>query len=346
MEAKANIEKLIVKSLISTISHSEKALLEAWKAESRANYLVFKDYEMLWKESGRLSSTKHYDTKKALSIVGTKLGIYREKRFSIWYNVAAVLIISLLLNATIHLFTQIKRGPGEAIATYQEITAAYGTQTRLQLPDKTIVFLNSGSRLKYPVSFKGLDQRRVELTGEAFFEVDHNLNNPFIVDLEKLSIKVTGTRFNVSAYESSNEFSCALVEGEVEIIQTTARNSIGLVTLKPGEIARFNLIENRIYIYLEDDMEKHYAWVEGKIVFRDDPIQIVADKLSNWYNIDVEIADRRLDNYRFTGTFIEEPIDEILSVLSKTSPMKYRIIPSMKLDNNQNTRRKIILSSK
>jgi transmembrane sensor len=111
-------------------------------------------------------------------------------------------------------------------------------------------------------------------------------------------------------------------------------------------VAQFRTDENRLYINEVADMEKFYAWTEGKMVFIDDPIHVVVEKLSNWYNVDIEIADRRLDRFRFTGTFIDEPVEQILAILSRTSPMGYSIVPSRKLEDNSYTKRKIILKSK
>jgi transmembrane sensor len=229
---------------------------------------------------------------------------------------------------------------------YHEIQATYGTQSKLKLPDGTTVHLNSGSSMKYPVSFNNLDERRVELIGEGFFEVESQQGKPFIVDVGRLQVEVTGTRFNIDAYSDNSNITVALVEGSVNLTRGSASGSNPVAKLNPGEVAQFRTDENRLYINEVADMEKFYAWTEGKMVFIDDPIHVVVEKLSHWYNVDIEIADRRLDRYRFTGTFIDEPVEQILAILSRTSPMGYSIAPSRKLEDNSFTKRKIILKSK
>ena len=93
-------------------------------------------------------------------------------------------------------------------------------------------------------------------------------------------------------------------------------------------------------------MSKYTAWTEGKIVFSNDPVSTVTEKLGNWYNVDIEIADRKLQKYRFTGTFIDEPLEQVLNILTLTSHMQYKVIPATKLGDNSYSKRKVILKSK
>jgi len=157
---------------------------------------------------------------------------------------------------------------------------------------------------------------------------------------------VTGTRFNGDAYPEKINITVALVEGSVNLAATSPEGSKKLGTLRPGDVASLRIADNQMNTARSGDLEKYYAWIDGKIVFMDDPIQVVVEKLSNWYNLDIEIADRKLDRYRFTGTFMDEPVEQILALLSRTSKMTYTIIPARKLDNNTFTSRKIILKSK
>jgi transmembrane sensor len=340
------IHEIIIRSLTNTISQSERALLESWKGQSRANLLEYLDYETIWKESGRLSIPEAPDLNQALKQIRKKTGLHTPFKMAYWYNAAAVILLSVMFAGLYHIFTKPAADNPESFVVYQVVKATYGTQSQIQLADGTTVHLNSGSSIKYPVSFDSPSERTVELSGEAFFEVHKDIGRPFLVDIGKLKVNVTGTRFNVNAYEGNSDITVALIEGEVELSRPAASGYTALAKLKPGEVARLSLNENRLYINDEGELDKHYAWIEGKIVFMDDPIQIVAEKLSNWYNIDIEIADPKLDRYRFTGTFIEEPIEQILALLSRTSPMMYTITPSRKLDDNSFTRRKITLRSK
>lgn len=345
MNDNTDIQELIIKSLTDTISQSERALLDAWKAESRANFLEYTDYETIWKESGRLASAGAADISASYKIIRKKARLDRNQRIPAWLNIAAILVLSLVFSGLYQMFTRTAPDIAYPQTVYHEIQATYGTQSRLRLPDGTTVHLNSGSTLKYPVTFDHSDERRIELSGEGFFEVE-NQDKPFIVDAGKLQIEVTGTRFNVDAYPENSNITVALVEGEVNLVSSTTSGSKRLATLKPGEVSKLAADKSNLYISEVADLIKYYAWTEGKIVFMDDPIQVVVEKLSNWYNVDIEIADRTLDRYRFTGTFIDEPVEQILTILSRTSPMGYSIVSSKKLADNTYTKRRIILKSK
>lgn len=346
MNEEIDIYGIIIRSLTGSITPDERALLEEWKAADKANLLEFADYETIWQESGKLATPAPVNVPYALKKISKLSGFRKPVRLPVWLNVAALMVLSVLFAGLYNLLTRPVPEMEETLVAYQEIRASYGTQSKLSLPDGTTVFLNSGSVLKYPVSFSGLEERRVELTGESFFEVDIQDGKPFIVDLGRMQVEVTGTRFNVDAYPENRNITIALIEGEVMLNHCKEKNNARMTALKPGEIAQLRLDENHMYISEVDDMEKYFAWTEGKIQFIDDPIHVVAEKLSNWYNVEIIIADHRLDSYRFTGTFIEEPVEQILAILSRTSPLIYTIIPPRKLDDNSFTKRKITLKLK
>jgi len=346
MNEEIDIYGIIIRSFTGNLPAEEKALLEEWKSASKTNLLEFADYETIWQESGKLGTPGSLQIPSAFKKISKATGLRKPVRLPVWLNVAALVVLSVLFAGLYNLLTRPIQEMEETRVAYQEIRASYGTQSKLSLPDGTTVYLNSGSTLKYPVSFNGMDERRVELTGESFFEVDKQNGMPFIVDLGRMQVEVTGTRFNVDAYPDNRNITIALVDGEVMLTHCKAKNNARMTALKPGEIAQLRLEENHMYISEVADMEKFYAWTEGKIQFIDDPIHVVVEKLSNWYNVDIAIADHRLDRYRFTGTFIDEPVEQILAILSRTSPLVYTIIPPRKLDDNSFTKRKITLKLK
>jgi len=191
-----------------------------------------------------------------------------------------------------------------------------------------------------------MKSRNVELTGEGHFAVSKNNSQPFIVDINKIQIKVLGTTFNVDAYPDNSTFTIALAEGKIEIQQKSPDGPKDLLVMKPNQVAVYKLSENKLEWKTEADLSKYSAWTDGKIVFFDDPVNTVIQKLENWYNVDIELSDKRLQKYRFTGTFIDEPLEQVLSILNLTSRMQYQIIPAHKLGDNSYSKRKIILKSK
>jgi len=177
-------------------------------------------------------------------------------------------------------------------------------------------------------------------------KVIENSEQPFIVDIQNMQIKVIGTTFNVDAYSDNTAFTIALVEGSIQLQQKNGDEIKDVLEMKPNQVAFYNQSENKLQLTSEDDLSKYTAWTDGKIVFSDDPVQTVIQKLEKWYNVDIEIADKSMERYRFTGTFIDEPLEQVLNIINLTSQMKYQIIPARKLSDNSYSKRKIILKSK
>ena len=231
-------------------------------------------------------------------------------------RVAAILILPLLFSFLAYFYFQSK--PLVTAFSYAEIQCPIGVRTRFQLPDGSTGYLNSGSRLKYPVQFIG--ERKVELSGEAFFDVVHNAEIPFHVNTRNLDIKVLGTTFNVIAYEGEPTEEIVLQTGKVDIL---TKNGKQLTALAPNEQVTLD-IEKHTFSKNTVKASQYTTWKDGKLVFRNENMQQVARRLSRWYNADVVIKDRLLDDYTFHATFIDEPLDEVLKLLSITTPLNYK----------------------
>jgi transmembrane sensor len=346
MEINTDIYDIIIRSFSGNINEQEKYELESWKSASKDNLLEYLDYEYIWGEVGRLSKMPKINLADVLKSTFRKAGIGKRNLTIFWKQAAAVLVLSVLFSGLYNYYIKAEPEVISSDVVYQEVKATYGTQTRMELADGTIVHLNSGSTLTFPSSFHGSEIRKVHLSGEGYFLVNEKKQQPFVVDVDKMQVLVTGTSFNVEAYPGNSSIKVALVEGEVILQRETNRGMDEMTVMEPGEVAALNLSENRLYLGAQQNINKFYAWTEGKIVFIDDPIQVVVEKLSNWYNVDIEISDKQLERYRFTGTFIDEPVEQLLDILSRTSPMGYTIVPSRKMEDNTFTRRKIILRPK
>jgi ferric-dicitrate binding protein FerR (iron transport regulator) len=186
----------------------------------------------------------------------------------------------------------------------------------------------------------------VKLTGEGFFTVSADKTRPFLVDAGSMTVHATGTRFNVDAYPENRRITVALLDGKVTLEKGHGDEAMEIAIMNPGEVAEFDQTENKLRIMKNQGIEKFFAWTRGKIVFSNDPILTVVEKLENWYNVEIEIADTKLETYRFTGTFFDEPVDQVLHLLSISSGMEYSIVPARKLDDNTYSKRKITLRSK
>lgn len=165
------------------------------------------------------------------------------------------------------------------VLAYNTIITPRGGEYRLQLPDGSLVWLNADSRLKYPTSFATQKERVVELSGEAYFEVAHNRDQPFLVKAGTQTVQVLGTHFNVMAYSEEEASSTTLLEGSVKVSSGTNHK-----TIKPGEQA---VVADAITVN-DADVDAVTAWKNGRTYFKDADIKTIMRSLSRWYNIDVE----------------------------------------------------------
>jgi len=175
------------------------------------------------------------------------------------------------------------------------LTIPKGGQYQLTLPDGTLVYLNSASSLTYPAKFTGRE-RKVTLTGEAYFEVAKNTAMPFLINVNnKQQIQVLGTHFNVEAYTDENLISTTLLEGSVKILYKNKQ-----AILKPGQVA-INNMQSGLDIK-QADIDEAMAWKNGLFIFNNENITSVMKKISRWY--DVEIAFKGdMENVNFLGNY-------------------------------------------
>jgi transmembrane sensor len=208
---------------------------------------------------------------------------------------------------------------------YNELTIPYGKIFKLVLSDGTIVHLNSGSSLKYPVKFiKGLE-RGVFLKGEAFFDVAKDKEHPFIVNANNLDVRVLGTQFNVTSYPEDNFVNTVLVEGSVSLYEddiNSGHKNAQLLT--PGNKASWNKSEKNIDIE-RVDTSIYTAWIDGEIVFEHMPFKNILKKLERHYNVTISNTNAILAEETFTATFDIESIEQVLSAFNKSYSIDYSI---------------------
>ena len=210
-----------------------------------------------------------------------------------------------------------------------EVIAPPGSRTIFQLPDSSIVYLNHGSKLKYPMIFNG-DTREVVLTGEGYFDVTHNPEKPFIVKTSQVDVVALGTEFNVLTNPQNSIVETTLVNGKVELISDRIEGeSQRIGTMSPGQHFKFNGENGDIQI-TSVNTNKYTSWREGKLIFEDDPISEIVSKLGSIYNVDF-VVDDDVKNYPITVTLVDEPLYQVLDLLSIATPIKYEIIRREKL---------------
>ncbi len=206
---------------------------------------------------------------------------------------------------------------GEQALQYNVLTTKNGEQFQVILPDGTHVWLDAASSLKYPVTFKG-DERKVELTGQGYFEVSHNAAKPFIVKTAQTEVQVLGTHFNVSAFDDEQDTKTTLLEGAVRV-----KSYKSAVLLKPGEQAVLN--NGRELIINNDvDINREVAWKNGLFDFKKAGIEEIMVKVSRWYDIDV-MYEGSIPKTRLTGKISRDvDIKSLLEILAFEG-IKWRI---------------------
>lgn len=207
----------------------------------------------------------------------------------------------------------------------QEVVANRGERMNLTLSDGTSVVLNSSSAIRYPSHFNG-ENRVIELEGEAFFSVARDVNKPFLVHTNGAVIRVSGTKFNVSAYAYLDGVEVVVEDGEVAVksdsLSAQQNRASSEVTLGEGEytvVKEGAVPTSPVTVALD-----HYlGWINGDLVFKATPLDVVIKKLELYYNRDFEVSDPRLYNRKLTVTFKKESLSKVLDVLSVAMDIAY-----------------------
>ncbi len=204
---------------------------------------------------------------------------------------------------------------------YAEIDVTYGQTNHLTLFDGTEVWLNSGTKFRYPNHFDA-GERKVYVEGEAFFKVTPNKKLPFKVQAGQMEVEVLGTSFNVSAYPDDPVRSVVLVEGKVRL-NNTSGNKIG--ELLPGQMA-YQTPDQGIRVQ-HVSTSAYTNWKDGVLNFREERLEDLAKKLERWYNVEISFENEKLKGHLITGTILRnKPIDQIIDVLEMTAPIRFEYI--------------------
>ncbi|WP_419212038.1 FecR family protein [Maribacter sp. X9] len=208
---------------------------------------------------------------------------------------------------------------------YNTIHIPNGKTFEIILSDGTVVNLNAGSSLKYPVKFIKGKNRQVSLTGEAFFDVRKNEHSPFIVASGTMAVRVLGTKFNVSSYPEDTYQSTVLVEGSVRLYETgvdyDANNS---TLLSPGYKADWNASDKKMMVN-KVNTELYTGWIEGKLVMKKMNFSNIIQRLQRRYDVKIINEYKELDERIFTATFETETIREVLETFKVETPFEYEI---------------------
>ncbi len=367
---------LFIRYLNNTCSPGEMGEIHEWFRNQSNNIQDQQLIKKIWDEfelSGREKETEELDglldkihheinlnesvlLRKNISFkASARKGAYRI--FLIMTRVAAVLFLPLLLalmytyssfnlksgfsdiaeNETIH-------SPGSIPII--EIMVPVGSVLNTELPDGTKIWLNQGSKLKYPQRFTG-NTRRIYMEGEGFFKVSHNPDKPFVVEVNRFEVVALGTEFNVRAYPQDNTIETSLVSGRVVVNSISRKGdpSQKIFELLPKEHMVIDLATNT-FTSKTEYLENFVSWKDGKLIFREASLKEILRRLSNWNNTEFIIMDKDIESLTYTATFTDETLTQMMELLSAAAPVRFKTTPRVKLPDGTFSKTKIYVYQK
>jgi transmembrane sensor len=312
------MKEIITKYLEGTASDAEKRELLEW-LRIKGNRKDFNFHRFGWKnglEKDRFPGSGEETWEKIQSGLLKKsyAGWQKSRIIEQYLRYAAIFFFITTLGSLLWVYVN---QPKVSVERLTRVIADYGQISKVMLPDSSVVWLNSGSTITYGNSFADKN-RDLQLTGEAYFEVAKNKKLPLIVHCNSLQIKVTGTKFDVNSYPGQDRINVILEEGTVQLLKQN--NGSFQYNLNPGELAEFNISSEKLSVS-EINTYKYTAWKEGIIHVYNQTLAEVSERLKTRYNQEIKIsADVKL--YHYTFSIKNEPLQEIISLIEKITPVK------------------------
>jgi ferric-dicitrate binding protein FerR (iron transport regulator) len=233
------------------------------------------------------------------------------------YEVVKIAAVFLIFFSVYHFLFRDKPVMRESPVVMQTMYAPEGQRAEIMLADGTKVWLNANTTLTFPSQFSG-KERKVELDGEAYFEVTHNGSQKFIVQTEQYQVNVLGTEFNVKAYRQNHRFETSLIRGSVEIASSQTGETLRLV---PDQRA---YLENGHLTVATLPHHDYFLWKDGIIVFEYKSIREIFDELQLYYDVAIEVKNDKIPDTPFTGKFrTKDGVEHVLKVLQHRHKFNY-----------------------
>lgn len=319
-------KELLVKYLLNECSEEEIRQFRIWLESDRENADFFFRMERIWELKDEKKYSDEEQVKVAFDQLLTSINHRKKKEspkqdiknkvsFKWIKNVAAVLLLSLALSGLFHYLSH-DRNP--IYYSNNTIDVPKGSQTFIELCDGTKVWLNSNSKLTYPSVFSDTI-RAVRLVGEGYFEVTNNPNQAFVINGDKLNVKVLGTKFNFKSYPDETT-RVTLKEGKIEVYTSDrCQNAI----LHPHEQVNY-AGTGELQVIKISDISSEEGWIYGNLVFVEESLENIAKIFNRKFNKNFVISNSELSKELFTGHFSQEKsLVEILDILKKTYKMDY-----------------------
>ncbi|MHC1781104.1 MAG: FecR family protein [Bacteroidales bacterium] len=326
-------KQLLIKFIEGKVSPAEQEQILFWINSDEANKKYFLGLKNLYV----ISSLPNEQARKREFLFFKKRFLssdFNSNRFR-FSLVGAVASILLMIAIGLNIYQYYSANNYEPVSLYASLkkremnTLSFYTNKGVKgvviLPDSSVVWLNSDTRLTYPERFTG-KYREVEISGEAYFEVKSNPDTAMVVTTSKgLKIEVLGTKFLVRSYEEDNDAQATLFSGSIKLTSPNEGfRSDYVKKLKPLQSV---IIENNrsIRVIQRADTLKSIAWKNGSLIFEETPIQEVLKKLERWHGTEFLVKDRSILSCKITAQFKSESIVQIMEVIKYCSPIDYKI---------------------
>lgn len=311
---------LIVAYFEKTISDDELTELQNWLELHADHQEQFRETMQIL-EASRLYFKNTRVGSSSWDTVNTyiqKQSQLKPKRKLNWLTYAATLLI--VSGSVIWWFMHRSLKPIEPI-TYSVISNPEGRQTKILLPDSSIVYLAGGSKIRYAKNFRG-KHRAVSLNGEAFFDVRHR-RRPFVIKSGEITTVVLGTSFNVKAFRADHKVTVTVNTGKVGVMSTIGGGKTLLKYLLPNQQLEVNTINGR-YVFTEADARHVSAWINNHFIFDNTPLYEVLATLQHRYGVNITLMDKEVGNERITAKFRNLPFKQVMQELMVLSKLTYQ----------------------
>jgi len=358
-ENKQSADYLIPGYLKDELTNAETRELINWIKLDSSNKRLFDEYCEIWITTKASLQNPGYNFHEGFWRFKQKIkadeilpiDFTKPKMFRIFLRYAAIVIVTFSLSGFLFYYIG-KNHIVNPKLSFSELVVPMGSRVHFSLPDGTMVTLNAGSKLKYDNRF-GIKDRVVQLEGEGYFKVAKDRERPFTVKTSYLNVLAMGTAFNIKAYNDDKTIETTLIEGSVKIEELTNKPISEIRVLKPNQKLTFfkedsSLVEetsspklaikNNIHpvqvqksipiprLVTENvNVEPVISWKENRWIFEKQSLSQIAVDLERKFDVQIHFESERLKNFRFTGTILSEPIEQVLEVMSISAPINFKL---------------------
>jgi len=330
---------LLAKYLSGECTDNEKKAVEKWLEADKNNASLFNSFKSIWaiKESTLTTS----DVEAMWSKVAERISMESDSVNGLLENIpkskikksssprifklipfsalryAAVFLVAILILILYYLNTQ--QDSSSNLVAWKTIAVENGGQSNITLSDGSKLILDAGSRLQYPEKFSD-ESREIKLEGEAYLEVEHDLQKPFRVHTANALIQVLGTRFNVRSWKESNKVEVAVIDGKVALgISDNAEKQMILEKGFAGALLSDGQLTKPGWI----DVDSYISWMNGKMSFDGVPFSEILAQVERWYNVRFSLLDSTFINDRLTVSINKNSLPNVLDLLTTLTNTKY-----------------------